>query len=92
MADFFDTHNEREMADFFDTHDVSEYWNEMEPVESLKVRVIPSRKKRVSLRLSAPVVDLLESVAASEGVSRQALLQRWVEEKLRQHLPSAAEA
>jgi predicted DNA binding CopG/RHH family protein len=54
--------------------------------------VIPSRKKRVSLRLSAPVVDLLESVAASEGVSRQALLQRWVEEKLRQHLPSAAEA
>jgi hypothetical protein len=84
--------NEREMADFFDTHDVSEYWDEMEPVENLKVRVIPSRKKQVSLRLSAPVVDLLGSVAASEGVSRQALLQRWVEEKLRQHLPSAAEA
>jgi len=73
--------SEEEAAEFFDTHDLADYWDDMIPVEDVVVEVeVP--KKQVSLRLPLSAIERLKTLAASEGVSYQALIQRWVLEKL----------
>ena len=73
--------NEAEAAEFFDTHDLADYWDDMAPVENLVVEVEPPQKP-VSLRLPLPAIERLKTLAASEGISYQKLIQKWILQKL----------
>ena len=76
-----DFRSEEEAAEFFDTHDLADYWDDMIPVKDAVVEV-EVEKKQVSLRLPLPVIEKLKTLASSEGISYQMLIQRWILEKL----------
>jgi len=73
--------NEAEATKFFYTHDLADYWDDMAPVENLVVEVEPPQKP-VSLRLPLSAIERLKTLAASEGISYQKLIQKWILQKL----------
>jgi len=73
--------NEEEATEFFDTHDLADYWDDMIPVEDIVIEVEPP-KKQISIRLPLSAIERLKTLAVSEGISYQKLIQKWILQKL----------
>ncbi len=72
----------KEIGEFWDTHDLTEYWEQTQPVEfeldiQSEVTYYP-----MDVTLSARVL----SVAKKRGVSPETLLNLWVQEKLQEEM------
>ena len=78
----------KELADWIDGHDTSEYMDELEVVsEKIEVRRTPQAKQSIGLRLSHKDLEAIKRVANRKGISYQALMQKWLIEKLHQEAP-----
>ena len=72
----------KEIGEFWDTHDLTEYWEQTQPVEfeldiQSEVTYYP-----LDVTLSASVL----SIAKKRGVSPETLLNLWVQEKLQEEM------
>jgi len=72
----------KEIGEFWDTHDLTEYWEQTQPVEfeldiQSEVTYYP-----LDVTLSARVL----SIAKKRGVSPETLLNLWVQEKLQEEM------
>ena len=74
---------DQEEARFWETHDSTEFLDDTEPVEVAFVDARP-RKKQISLRLDARVIDVLKAIARRKGIGYQTLIRLWVMERLAQ--------
>jgi hypothetical protein len=76
----------QEIGEFWDTHDVTDYWEETEPVEfevdiRSEVRYCP---------LERTLVDQVNEIAWQRGVSVETLVNLWIQEKLAEEFAQAA--
>jgi hypothetical protein len=70
-----------EEAAWFDTHDVSEYWNELEPVD-IDFQLEQPKEENIVVRLQEPIKKRLEQVARRKGLNISSLTRMWIMEKL----------
>ncbi|MEK7866576.1 MAG: CopG family antitoxin [Planctomycetota bacterium] len=78
----------REFAKFAESHDLSEHWDEFEPVEEgvglapALARRIERRaraKKLISIRLEQWQIRLAKAAASREGIPYHAVIRRWID-------------
>lgn len=80
--------NDQEAAAWFDSHDTSAYIDDMEPVgELISVLRTQFPVKPMDVRMRADFLEAIQTVAERQGVPYQALVQRWLMEKLTQEAP-----
>jgi hypothetical protein len=70
----------KEVGEFWDGHDLTEYWDETEPVEFEVEGLSEATYFPVETTLSAKLV----SIAERRGVSPETLLNLWVQEKVKE--------
>ena len=68
----------KEIGEFWDTHDLSEHWDETEPVEFEVDAQSETTYYPVETKLSAK----LRALAERRGISPEMLLNLWVQEKV----------
>jgi hypothetical protein len=68
-----------EEAEFWDTHDVTDYWDDFEPVD---LRFSPDLKSVLTFPIDAETLDQLQKAASSRGVEIDTLLNSWIHEHL----------
>lgn len=75
--------NEEEMASFWGNHSPLDFPGEFEDIE---VQVIDQRQKKtpISIRLDPALKEGVEKVARIKKVKYQALIQKWIREKLKE--------
>ncbi|MDQ3225723.1 MAG: BrnA antitoxin family protein [Chloroflexota bacterium] len=73
-------HNREEEAEFWDTHDVTDYLDELRPVQ---VRFAPNLSTGMTVRLDPDDRDALGRIAAERGVGPSTLVRMWIKERLR---------
>jgi len=80
--------NDQEAAAWFESHDTSAYMDEMEQVVE---RVVVVRTqfpvKPMDVRMRTDFLDAIQTVAERQGIPYQALVQRWLMERLSQEAP-----
>lgn len=70
----------KEIGEFWDTHDLTDYWDQTEPVE-FKVNI---QAEATLYRLESDLSDRMSAIAGQKGVSPETLLNIWVLERLEQ--------
>ncbi len=80
--------NDQEAATWFESHDTSAYMDEMEQVVE-RVAVVRTQfpVKAMDVRMRTDFLDAIQAVAERQGIPYQALVQRWLMEKLSQEAP-----
>ncbi|MCL4868133.1 MAG: BrnA antitoxin family protein [Anaerolineae bacterium] len=79
--------SEAEEIAWFDTHDTSEYMDDLEEVDE-PFTVIQTRfKTPLNVTLPLSYADAIESYAARQGLTYQAVVRAWLIEKLQQEAP-----
>jgi predicted DNA binding CopG/RHH family protein len=80
--------NDQEAAAWFESHDTSAYMDEMEQVVE-RVAVVRTQfpVKPMDVRMRTDFLDAIQTVAERQGIPYQALVQRWLMEKLSQEAP-----
>ena len=68
----------REIAEFWDTHDMTDYWDQTEPVEF----EVDIQSEATYYALERQLSQELVKAADERGVSAETLLNIWVQEKL----------
>ena len=68
----------REIAEFWDTHDLSDYWDQTEPVEF----EVDIQSEATYYAVERQLSQGLAKAADERGVSAETLLNIWVQEKL----------
>ena len=68
-----------EEAEFWDTHDLSDYWDEFQPV---RVRVSPNLTSVHAVRLDADDFEELAGHAQRLGIDPSTLARTWIKERL----------
>ena len=85
LPDFKD---EEELADWVDTHDTTDYMDEWEEaVDEFAIIRTRFSTNPLEVRLRAEYLEAIEELAVRNGVPYQALVQRWLLEKLNQEAP-----
>ena len=85
LPDFKD---EEELADWVDSHDTAEYMDEWEEVtDGFAINRTRFSTKPLEVRLRTEYLEAIEELAFRRGMSYQALVQRWLLEKLNQEAP-----
>jgi hypothetical protein len=74
-----------EMGEFWDTHDLTDFWDQTEPVAFEVDLQSDTTYYAVDKKLSAE----LNRAARQRGVSAQTLLNLWLQEDLQKHRPVA---
>jgi hypothetical protein len=69
----------KEAAEFWDKHDTADYWEFTRPVTDV---VFDIKRRRYLVALDPSLSKRLDKVATQQGVSGEALLNRWVKERL----------
>ena len=69
-----------EMGEFWDQHDFSDFWGESKKVKFDVVLEPEATYYPVGKRLS----EKIQSVASKQGVSSNALVNRWLEQKVKE--------
>jgi hypothetical protein len=69
----------REVGEFWDQHDLTDYWDQTEPVEF----EVDIQSKATYFPVEISLSEKLVSLAEQRGVSPETLLNLWVQEKLR---------
>lgn len=75
--------NDQEEAEFWDTHSVTDYLDDLKPVDITFIEARP-RKSQISLRLDPQTITQLKKLAERRGVGYQTLIRMWVMERLEQ--------
>ena len=75
--------SEQEEAEFWGTHSITDYLDELTPVEVTVVDARP-RKEQISLRLDRETITRLKALARQRGIGYQTLIRMWVMERLNQ--------
>jgi hypothetical protein len=73
--------NRWEEAAWFDAHDLSEYWNELEPVK-IDFQLEKPKEENIVVRLQKPIKERLEQIARRKGLNISSLTRMWIMEKL----------
>lgn len=76
-----ETMSEREAAEFWDTHSVTDYLDELEPVNE-PIEVV-QKKRLLSVRLSEEDLRALRRAAGQYGLGVGTLARVWILERLR---------
>ena len=71
----------QEEAEFWDTHDVADYWDEMKPA---KLELSKNLAHGIVVRFSSDTLTKVYETACMQGVTMDALIQKWVVERLNQ--------
>ena len=71
----------QEMADFWDTHEFTDFAHEFTPVKNATIKL----DKKTYLPVTLAMYEKLEKIAGSRGLSVDALIKQWVEEKLAEY-------
>ena len=74
-----------EAAEWWDSHSTADYWDESREVK-FDIQ-LPPRKPTVAL--DSDVAERLRALASEQGVSLETLVNRWLQEKLRETVPVA---
>ncbi|MGH9831506.1 MAG: CopG family antitoxin [Blastocatellia bacterium] len=69
-----------EMGEFWDTHDLTDYWDQTEPVEF----TVNIQSEITYYPLESSLSDRVQAIAKQRGVSAETLLNLWVQEKLQE--------
>jgi hypothetical protein len=75
-----------EEATFWDTHDLTDYLDELEPVE---VRFTKKLSAGITIRLTPAMMERLQAEAQRKGVGPSTLARMWIVEHLNE-LPRSA--
>ena len=73
-----------EEAEFWETNNLTEYWDQLEPVAftvdpELKAKIkARSNLKRVTLRLNQDQVNAAKRIAVRKGLPYQTLMRMWI--------------
>jgi len=78
--------NSQEAADWWDTHDVTNYLDELKPVE-IDFQLEKPKEENIVVRLQKPVKEQLERIARRKGLNISSLTRMWIMEKLQSTLP-----
>ncbi len=73
--------NRQELAKFWDTHEVSDYLDELEPVE-LTFNPAQPKQETIVVRLHTGIKNTLEKIAQQKGLTISSLARMWLMEKL----------
>ncbi|MBM3475577.1 MAG: hypothetical protein FJX75_20115 [Armatimonadetes bacterium] len=76
-----DFKTDEEAAEWWDTHDLTDYEDELEPVDNVTfgpLRIV------VSLRFACEEFKPLRLMAAAKGIDVETLLHTWIAERVRQ--------
>ena len=76
--------SDREAYEFFETHSVADYWEEMEPVEDMRIDIPRPPRRLVTLRFYPYLLDEVKRIAERERVPYQVLIQKWIADRLSQ--------
>ena len=68
-----------EVAKFWDTHDITDYWDELTPVE---LEFSKNLAHGVVVRFTSDTLTKVYETACEQGVTMDALIQQWVVERL----------
>jgi len=74
----------QELGEFWDTHDLSDYWEQTEPAE-LDVDI---RSSAIYYPIESHLAAKLSFLAGQRGVSAEALLNLWLQEKMSKETPA----
>lgn len=69
-----------EMGEFWDTHDLTDYWDQTEPVEF----TVNIQSEITYYPLESSLSERIQAIAKQRGVSAETLLNLWVQEKLQE--------
>lgn len=70
----------REIGEFWDTHDLTDYWEQTEPVEF----EVDIQSEVTYYAVDSTLSARIREIARQRGVSAETLLNLWVQEKLRE--------
>ncbi len=73
--------NREEEAEFWDTHDITDYLDELNPVET---RVAPNLSEGITIRFDAQTLAEIRSYAQDRGIGPTTLMRMWILERLKQ--------
>ena len=68
-----------EEAEFWDTHDIADYWHELTPVE---FKFSETLANGVVVRFESDTLTKVYETAREQGITMDALIQKWVVERL----------
>ncbi len=68
----------KEIGEFWDTHELSEHWDETEPVEF----EVDIQSEAIYFPVETTLTDKLRLIAEHRGVSPETLLNLWIQEKV----------
>jgi hypothetical protein len=71
----------REIGEFWDTHDLTDYWDQTEPVEF----EVDIQSEVRYCALESTLAARMTEIAWQRGVSVETLLNLWVQEKLKEY-------
>ena len=74
-----------EEAKFWDTHDVTDYWDELKPVQ---VRFAKNLSEGVTIRLNPETLKKVRRLAQEKGIGPSVMIRMWVMERLKENWPS----
>jgi len=75
--------NAEKWAQFVDTHDMSDYWEDMIPVDPKEFRIVRRSKTAVLLEIPSKQMDRVRELAKRKKKPPQKMLQQWVSQRLR---------
>jgi len=70
----------REIGEFWDTHDLTDYWEQTEPVEF----EVDIQSEVTYYAVDSTLSARIREIARRQGVSAETLLNLWVQEKLQE--------
>ena len=70
----------KEIGEFWDTHDLTDYWDQTEPVE-FRVNI---QAEAMLYRLESDLSYRMSVIAQKKGVSPETLLNMWILQRLEQ--------
>ncbi len=78
----------QEIGEFWDTHDVTDYWEETEPVEF----EVDIQSEVRYCALERTLVSQVSEIAWQKGVSIETLVNLWIQEKVKEELTEISAA
>lgn len=77
--------NSQELAEFWDTHDVTDYLDELEPVE-IDFQLEKPKDDNIVIRVQEPIKQYLRQVARSKGLNLSSLARMWLMEHMKEQV------
>ena len=69
-----------EIGEFWDTHDLTDFWDQIHPVEM----EFDLKSERSYYSVARDLASQIENIAHTQGISSATLINLWLQEKVRQ--------